>query len=101
MSQPLQCRARRCVMVRRIRRETSELLAQSGARLRGDLRDSDPLMELIGDRRYVLIGEASHGTHEFYRMRADLTKRLVREKGFRAVVAEADWPDAYRVNRFV
>jgi erythromycin esterase-like protein len=49
----------------------------------------------------VLIGEASHGTHEFYRIRAEITKRLVRELGFTAVAVEADWPDAYRVNRFV
>jgi erythromycin esterase-like protein len=49
----------------------------------------------------VLIGEASHGTHEFYRIRAEITKRLVRELGFAAVAVEADWPDAYRVNRFV
>src|SRR5690606_326507 len=46
-------------------------------------------------------GEASHGTHEFYAMRAQLTRRLIEERGFGAVVAEADWPDAHRVNRFV
>jgi len=49
----------------------------------------------------VLIGEASHGTHEFYKTRADITRRLITEKGFNAVVAEADWPDAWRVNRYV
>ena len=49
----------------------------------------------------MLIGEASHGTHEFYRERAQITKRLIREKGFTAVAVEADWPDAYRVNRYV
>ena len=65
-------------------------------------RDLDPVMDLVGDDvRVVLIGEASHGTHEFYKMRADITKRLVRERGFTAVVAEADWPDAWRVNRYV
>lgn len=58
-------------------------------------------MRRIGDARFVLIGEASHGTHEFYRVRAELTKRLIREKGFTAVAVEADWPDAYQVNRFV
>src|SRR5207253_1644651 len=47
------------------------------------------------------IGEASHGTHEFYRTRADITERLIEEKGFNAVAVEGDWPDAYRVNRFV
>ena len=59
------------------------------------------LFDLVGDARLVLIGEASHGTHEFYAARAQLTRRLVEEMGFRAIVVEADWPDAYRVNRFV
>jgi erythromycin esterase-like protein len=49
----------------------------------------------------VLLGEATHGTHEFYEARADITLRLIREKGFTAVAVEADWPDAYRINRFV
>jgi erythromycin esterase-like protein len=69
--------------------------------LRGAVDDYDPLLELIGDARFVLIGEASHGTHEFYRERAQITKRLIREKGFHAVAVEADWPDTYRVNRYV
>lgn len=69
--------------------------------LTGAASDYDPLMELIGDARFVLIGEASHGTHEFYRERAEITKRLIQEKGFTAVAVEADWPDAYRVNRYV
>src|SRR5437667_10157359 len=60
-----------------------------------------PLMALIGDSRFVLIGEASHGTHEFYHTRASLTRRLIEEKGFTAVAAEADWPDAHLVNRYV
>ena len=59
------------------------------------------LLDLIGDARFVLIGEASHGTHEFYRERAEITKRLIQEKGFTAVAVEADWPDAYRINCFV
>jgi erythromycin esterase-like protein len=63
--------------------------------------DFDPLLALVGDARFVLIGEASHGTHEFYRIRGEITKRLIREKGFSAVAVEADWPDAYRVNRYV
>jgi erythromycin esterase-like protein len=61
----------------------------------------DPLLSAIGDARLVLIGEASHGTHEFYALRAEITRRLIESKGFHAVTAEADWPDAYRVNRFV
>src|SRR6266566_1927475 len=63
--------------------------------------DYDPLIELIGDAHFVLIGEASHGTHEFYQERASITKRLITEKGFQAVAVEADWPDAYRVDRYV
>jgi len=69
--------------------------------LRGRDDDYDDLLERIGDRRLVLIGEASHGTHEFYAERARITKRLILEKGFGAVAVEADWPDAYRVNRYV
>jgi erythromycin esterase-like protein len=68
------------------------------------LADADPhdgLIAAIGDARVVMLGEASHGTHEFYAERARITQRLVVEKGFHAVAVEADWPDAYRVNRFV
>jgi len=60
-----------------------------------------PLLDLIGDARLVLIGEASHGTEEFYRIRANLTSALIRTKQFNVVAVEADWPDAYRVNRWV
>ena len=69
--------------------------------LTGAAEDYDPLIELIGESRFVLLGEASHGTHEFYRERARITQRLIKEKGFMAVAVEADWPDAYRVNRYV
>ncbi|HCF29091.1 MAG TPA: erythromycin esterase [Cyanobacteria bacterium UBA11049] len=69
--------------------------------LTGKAEEYDPLIELIGDARFVLIGEATHGTHEFYEQRAEITKRLIQEKGFTAVAVEADWPDAYRVNRYV
>jgi erythromycin esterase-like protein len=67
----------------------------------GQRGDYDGLLDLIGDRRLVLIGEASHGTHDFYRERARITRRLIDECGFSAVAIEADWPDAYRVNRYV
>jgi erythromycin esterase-like protein len=63
--------------------------------------DYDPLVARAARARHVLLGEASHGTHEFYRERAEVTKRLISELGFTAVAVEADWPDAYRVNRFV
>ncbi|RJG00736.1 erythromycin esterase family protein [Noviherbaspirillum sedimenti] len=69
--------------------------------LHGDASDYDPLLQLVGDARFVLLGEASHGSHEFYRERARITRRLIAELGFTAVAVEADWPDAYRVNRYV
>src|SRR4051812_33142132 len=82
-------------------RELVRLLAPYIRPLGALMSDFDPLLELVGDARCVLIGEASHGTHDFYRQRAQLTKRLIVEKGFNAVAVEADWPDAYRVNRYV
>jgi erythromycin esterase-like protein len=69
--------------------------------LTGDAADYDPLLDLVGDRHLVLLGEASHGTHEFYAARAAITQRLIAERGFCAVAVEADWPDAYRVNCYV
>lgn len=78
-----------------------DAVRQSAHQLTGAVQDYDPLMDSIGDARFVLIGEATHGTHEFYQQRADITKRLIQEKGFTAVAVEADWPDAYRVNRYV
>lgn len=81
---------------------TATAATREAARLlTGVAKDYDPLLELIGDARVVLLGEASHGTHEFYRERALITRRLIEEKGFLAVAVEADWPDAYRVNRWV
>jgi len=59
------------------------------------------ILDAMGDAKVVMIGEASHGTHEFYNIRAEITKLLIEEKGFNAVVVEADWPDAYRLNRYV
>jgi erythromycin esterase-like protein len=60
------------------------------------------LIDVIDPRvTLVLIGEATHGTHEFYRIRADLTRALIEHRGFTCVAAEADWPDAYRANRWV
>ncbi|MGZ4248419.1 MAG: erythromycin esterase family protein [Solirubrobacteraceae bacterium] len=69
--------------------------------LTGSERDYDPLVQRASATQFVLIGEATHGTEEFYRERVELTKRLIAERGFNAVAVEADWPDAYRVNRFV
>jgi erythromycin esterase-like protein len=63
--------------------------------------DLDPLLDRIGEARYVLLGEASHGTHEYYTWRAALSRRLIEEKGFSFIAVEGDWPDCYLVNRFV
>lgn len=62
--------------------------------------DLDPLLTRIGEARYVLLGEASHGTHEYYTWRASISRRLIEEKGFSFIAVEGDWPDCYRVNRF-
>jgi erythromycin esterase-like protein len=77
------------------------ILRDAALPVTGAAEDHTPLLELIGDARVVFLGEASHGTHEFYRERARITARLIEEKDFVAVAAEADWPDAYRVNRWV
>ncbi len=69
--------------------------------LTGTPADFDPILDRIGDAHVVLLGEASHGTHEFYRIRAAITKRLIAERGFTAVAVEGDWPDVYRINRYV
>jgi len=79
----------------------AQAIAEQATPLQGASTDFDLLLERIGDARFVLLGEATHGTHDFYRIRAELTKRLIREKGFAAVACEADWPDAYRVNRYI
>jgi erythromycin esterase-like protein len=76
-------------------------IAESVRPLTGERGDYDRLIERGVDKRFVLLGEASHGTHEFYSERAEITKRLISEHGFTAVAAEADWPDAFRVNLFV
>ena len=81
--------------------DSAGIIGQEAIELTGADTDYDRLLSLVGERRFVLLGESSHGTHEFYRERAHITKRLIEEKGFTAVAAEADWPDAYRVNRYV
>lgn len=63
--------------------------------------DLDPLLECIGDARYVLLGEASHGTSEYYQWRTEISQRLIRDKGFTFIAVEGDWPDCYRLNRYV
>lgn len=76
-------------------------LRRGATPLTGAATDYDGLLELARKARVVCIGEASHGTHDFYRVRGELTKRLITEAGFNAIAAEADWPDAYRLHRWV
>lgn len=78
-----------------------DTVREAATPLEGARADYDPLMRLVGDAHFCLLGEATHGTHEFYRERAEITKRLITEKRFTAVAVEADWPDAFRVNRYV
>jgi erythromycin esterase len=87
-----------------------KILNQSASRrtkdeaLSTDLRNSsdlDLLMERIGDAKFVLLGEASHGTHEYYTWRSAISKRLIVEKGFRFIAVEGDWPDCYKINRYI
>lgn len=63
--------------------------------------DLDPLLDRIGDAQYVLLGEASHGTHEYYTWRAQISKRLIEEKGFSFIAVEGDWPDCFKINKWI
>jgi erythromycin esterase-like protein/predicted phosphoribosyltransferase len=76
-------------------------IRMSAALVEDGVPPDEALFGLVGDARLVLIGEASHGTHDFYAARAQMTRRLIEQRGFCGVAVEADWPDAYRVNRFV
>lgn len=66
-----------------------------------DADDLGPLLDRIGDAKIVLLGEASHGTHEYYAWRSRISRRLIGEKGFSFIAVEGDWPDCYRINRYV
>ena len=79
----------------------AEFVREIAQPLSGGSDDYDALRTLIGNARFVLIGEATHGTHEFYSERATITKRLITEKGFSILAIEADWPDSARVHRYV
>jgi erythromycin esterase-like protein len=79
----------------------TSVVQEAAQRIEGGTHDYDQLIELIGAAHFCLLGEATHGTQEFYRERAEITKRLIKERGFTAVAVEADWPDAFRVNRYV
>jgi erythromycin esterase-like protein len=80
--------------------ENPEAIASIARPIHGDA-ELDHLAELVAHKRIVLLGEASHGTHEFYDLRAALTRRLISQHGFKAVAVEGDWPDALRADRFV
>lgn len=84
--------------------EAGDLLAQRlvrAAQRVASADDLDPLLDAVGDARFVLLGEATHGTSEFYSWRAAITRRLILERGFSFLGVEGDWPDCYRVNRYV
>src|SRR5207248_1083227 len=85
---------------RRRAREAPDAVAQVAHAIASE-SDYESLRQLAGNHQIVLIGEASHGTQEFYEVRAELTKRLIAENGFRSLAIEADWPDALRVHRYV
>jgi erythromycin esterase len=80
--------------------ELNQVITRNSIELKNP-EDVDRLVREIGDARYVLLGEASHGTHEYYTLRAQLSKRLIEEKGFSFIAVEGDWPDCYRLNRYV
>lgn len=63
--------------------------------------DLTPLLDIVGDSRFVLLGEASHGTSEYYAWRAEITKRLISEMDFNLIAVEGDWPDCYKLNQYI
>src|SRR5688500_4234173 len=84
--------------------EKTEALVEKVAELAYPLEgseDLDPLLEQIGEARYVLLGEASHGTSDYYTWRSRLSQRLIQEKGFSFIAVEGDWPDCYSLNRYI
>jgi erythromycin esterase-like protein len=83
------------------RASAENLLRPSIVAIEGKRNDHDALLARIGDARFVFLGEATHGSHEFYRERARITQRLLEEKGFDAIALEADWPDVHRLHRWV
>jgi len=90
-----------CTDVAILATATLDAVRAAARPLTGGADDYDALLDMVGNARFVLLGEATHGTHEFYAERARITRRLIEEKGFSAVAVEADWPDAWRVNRYV
>jgi erythromycin esterase-like protein len=94
--------ARRSILAMNMNQRKDPLLSmiQRHARELDGVRDVEPIARRVGNANLVLLGEATHGTHEFYRLRAEITKRLIVHKGFDAVAVEADWPDALQASRY-
>lgn len=90
-----------CKAVHAVVENSLDELRARAIRLGDEDSDYDALLEAVGDRPFALLGEATHGTQEFYRMRAAITRRLVEERHFDAVAVEGDWPDCYRINLYV
>ncbi|AOS98423.1 Erythromycin esterase [Microbulbifer aggregans] len=80
---------------------STEAIRAAAQRLSGNSSDYRPLLQRAGHCDTVLLGEASHGTHEFYEMRAAITRALIEEQGLDAIIIEGDWPDVARINRYV
>lgn len=83
------------------RNQTTFSVLQSHLHQLKDDADLDALISEIGDARVVMLGEASHGTHEYYTWRSRISRRLIKEKGFNFISVEGDWPPCYKVNRFI
>lgn len=83
------------------RNKTVEKYAKGEITYLNSVQDLNPLLKRIGDARIVMLGEASHGTHEYYTWRAQISKRLINELGFNFVAVEGDWPDCYKINRYI
>lgn len=79
----------------------SSVIRQNAYVFYGKPEDYDALADLVEGVDIVLLGEATHGTKEFYHERAVITKRLITQYGFNAIAIEGDWPDAYRINQYV
>ncbi len=78
-----------------------EAIRSAAVPLREEGVAPETIREIVGDAEVVLIGESTHGTHDFYSLRCGVTRHLIADAGFNAVAIEGDWPDAYRVNRYV
>ena len=82
-------------LIEMVKRNALPVMQKSG------MADYQKLVDDLGDRNFILLGEATHGTAEFYQARIDITRQLIRDRGISAIAIEGDWPSAYRVNRYV